>query len=330
MPEPAWLIAAVVVAALLFDFTNGWNDAANAIATVVSTRVLSPLAAVGLSAALNVVGAFYSTKVAKTIGKGIVDPDGVTQAVVLAAMLAGIVWNAAMTVLGLPISASHALIGGLVGAAVAHAGWNVVQASGIRLVLVAMLVSPLLGLVGGWTLSTLLRAVFGGASPALVNAWFSRLQVLSASWMSFAHGTNDAQKVMGIITLALYAGGYIPSIEVPRWVVVAAALAMGLGTLAGGWQVIRTLGMRLTHLRPVDGFAAETGAALVLMAMADRGVPVSTTHTITGSILGVGAAIRLRAVRWGIANKIVYAWVFTLPGTALMAALAYRLLALAL
>lgn len=329
MPDPAWLIFAVVAAALVFDFTNGWNDAANAIATVVSTRVLAPLTAVGLSAALNVAGAFYSTKVAKTIGAGIVDPDGVTQGVVLAAMLAGIAWNATMTWLGLPISASHALIGGLVGAAVAHAGWGVVVGSGIRLVLAAMLVSPLLGLLAGWSLDALLRLLFGGASPALVNAWFSRLQVLSAGWMSFAHGTNDAQKVMGVITLALYAGGFIPDIEVPRWVVAAAALAMGLGTLAGGWRVIRTLGMRLTHLRPVDGFSAETGAALVLMAMAGRGIPVSTTHTITGSILGVGAAIRLRAVRWGVAGKIVYAWVLTLPGTALLAALAYQLLALA-
>ena len=323
MPDPHWLLIAVVVAALLFDFTNGWNDAANAVATVVSTRVLSPMAAVSLSAVLNIVGAFYSTAVAKTIGTEIVHPEMVTQLVVLAALVGGTAWNTAMTLLGLPISASHALLGGLIGAALVHGGVATLKISGLKLIFAAMLLSPAIGLTIGWLLMQFLRAGFAGAAPATVNSLFRRLQLLSAGWMSFSHGTNDAQKAMGIITLALFSGGYIPSVEVPKWVILVCALAMGAGTAFGGWKVIRTLGMRMLKLEPIHGFAAETGAALILTFTAGTGVPVSTTHTITGSILGVGASRGLSAVRWGIAGKILYAWLFTLPGAGIVAAGSY-------
>lgn len=324
---PEWVIWVVVAAALVFDFTNGWNDAANSIATVISTRVLSPLKAVALAAVLNVVGAFYSDAVAKTIGKGLVDPTQVTELVVLATLVAGITWNVVMTVLGLPISASHALIGGLIGAAMAKGGWAIILPGGVGTVLLAMLLSPLLGGLAGWALMRLINGVLGNVAPASVGRWFQRLQLASVAFVSFSHGSADAQKVMGIITLALFSGGYIPSIEVPFWVVLSAAGAMGLGTMYGGWGVIKTLGMRMLRLQPVHGFAAETAAASFLLLAARMGIPVSTTHTITGSIIGVGMARRVGAVRWGIANKILYAWILTLPGCALMAWLAFKLLA---
>lgn len=326
MPEPGWLIFAVVVFALLFDFTNGWNDAANAVATVVSTRVLSPLAAVALSAVLNVVGAFAFTAVAKAIAKDIVDPKQTTQLLVLAALCGGIAWNTWMTFLGLPISASHALIGGMVGAGLAHGGLAVIKMAGMKKVLLAMLISPAVGFFVGWLLMKFLYRLAGDWHPAAVNRHFRWLQLISVSYMSFTHGTNDAQKVMGIVTLALVAGGYLPAAEVPAWVKISAALVMGLGTMVGGWKVIKTLGMRMLHLQPIHGFAAETGASMVLTATAHLGVPVSTTHTITGSILGVGASGRLSAVRWGIAGKILFAWLFTLPGSATIAFVTHMLL----
>lgn len=328
MPEAAWLIVAVVVAALIFDFTNGWNDAANSIATVVSTRVLSPLQAVGLAAVLNVIGAFASTAVAKTVGRDIVNPDAITQLAILAALSGGIVWNASMTLIGLPISASHALLGGMLGAAVAHGGWAIVKFSGVQLILLAMLVSPLLGGLFGFVLMKILNGAFAQTPPALINKWFRKLQLVSVAFMSFSHGSADAQKVMGIITLALYAGGYVSDFTVPIWVIMACAAVMGLGTVVGGWGVIKTLGMRMIKLEPIHGFAAETGAAILLQTAAGVGIPVSTTHTITGSILGVGASGRLSRVRWGIANKILYAWVFTLPGSGVISYLTYHLLKL--
>lgn len=321
---PDWLIWVVVISALLFDFTNGWNDAANSIATVVSTRVLSPLQAVGLAAMLNVVGAFYSDAVAKTIGGGLVDPHQVNQLVVLAALAAGIAWNSAMTFIGLPISASHALIGGLVGAAVAKGGWAIVNSRGIGTVLLAMLLSPLLGGMLGFIVMKIINTLMANRSPASVSRWFKRLQLLSVAFVSFSHGSGDAQKVMGIVTLALFSGGYLTTLSVPVWVVIAAATAMGLGTMIGGWGVIKTLGMKVLRLQPVHGFAAETAAATFLTIAARIGIPVSSTHTITGSIIGVGLARRAGAVRWGVANKIVYAWVFTLPGCALFSYLAYH------
>lgn len=328
MPDPGWLIIAVIVAALFFDFTNGWNDAANAIATTVSTRVLSPLQAVLLAASFNVIGALAFTAVAKAIGGNIVYPDQITQLVVLAAMCGGIAWNVWMTVLGLPISASHALIGGLVGAAVAHGGLAVVQFGGLRLILLAMLISPALGFLLGFGIMRGFYRALAEVTPAAVSRGSRIGQILTTSFLSFTHGTNDAQKVMGVMTLALFAGGYIPDLEVPLWVKLSAALVMGLGTAVGGWKVIKTLGMRMLKLHPVHGVASELGGALILSATAHFGIPVSTTHTITGSILGVGASGRVAAVRWGIAGKIVYAWIFTLPGSGLIAFVAYRLLSL--
>ncbi|MGE5673563.1 MAG: anion permease [Mycobacterium leprae] len=314
-----WLISAVVIAALVFDFTNGWNDSANAIATVVSTRVLSPMQAVFLAAVLNIAGAFTSTAVAKTIGGGIVDPHAVTQVTVLAALLAGIAWNTVMTMIGMPISASHALIGGLVGATVATSGWSPVKFGGLGVVLLAMLVSPFLGGLFGHLVMRLLNALFGGSSPEFVNRFFRRAQLVSVAFVAFAHGSGDAQKVMGIITLALFAGHYIPDINVPLWVVAASATAIGLGTAIGGWGVIKTLGMKMLHLKPIHGFAAETGAAAYLMTAAVVGLPVSSTHTITGAILGVGTAGQAKRIQWRVANKILYAWVFTLPASAVAA-----------
>lgn len=326
MPEPAWLIFAVVVVAVFFDFTNGWNDAANAVATVISTRVLSPLAAVLLSASLNVAGAFAFTAVAKTIATDIIDPGQTTQLLILSALAAGIAWNASMTLAGLPISASHALIGGMVGAGLASAGLTVIKLAGLKKVFIAMLVSPAAGFLVALLLMKLVFWLVGGWRPTVVNRHFRWMQLVSVSYLSFTHGTNDAQKVMGIVTLALFTGGYLPAPEVPAWVKILAALAMGLGTLVGGWKVIRTLGMRMLHLKPVHGFAAETAASLVLTLTARLGVPVSTTHTITGSILGVGTATRLSAVRWGVAGKIIFAWIFTLPGTAIIAFIVQRIL----
>lgn len=306
----------IIIAALVFDFVNGWNDSANAVATVISTRVMAPLTAVIFAALLNVAGAMVSTEVAKTIGGGLVDPKLVTEYVLLASMLAASIWVAACTLWGLPISGSHSLIGSLVGAAVAAFGTGVVKTKGLQTVLIALVASPLLGFLVGYLLLVGVYWIAYFMSTRGVRRTFSALQVLSSGFMAFTHGMNDAQKVMGVITLALFSAGQIEAIVVPFWVMVLCALVMGVGTAVGGWKVIRTLGMRLSHLRPIEGFAAETGAGMVLAATAALGVPVSTTHTITGSILGVGSAYRLRSVRWSVGKKIIYAWVLTLPATA--------------
>jgi PiT family inorganic phosphate transporter len=327
MPDLTGLLLVTVVLALLFDFSNGWHDCANAVATVVSTRVLTPLAAVLLAGLLNIVGAFFSTAVAKMIGGGIVFPDAITNSVVAAALGGAILWNLLTLILGLPTSSSHALIGGLVGAAVAHGGWAVVQFKGLRAILEAMVLSPLLGFTIGLLVMVGVSWAFFRVPRGTANKIFSRLQLLSASFMAFSHGANDAQKAMGIITLALVASGQLTSSEVPTGVIVSCALAMGLGTVVGGWRIMRTLGMRIVKLEPVHGFAAETSAATVLMFAAHFGLPVSTTHTITSSILGVGATKRLSAVRWGVTSKILSAWIFTLPGAALLGASVYVLLA---
>lgn len=327
MTELSGLLLVTVVLALLFDFSNGWHDCANAVATVVSTRVLRPLTAVLLAGALNVAGAFFSTAVAKMIGGGIVFPDAITNTVVAGAMGGAILWNFLTLVLGLPTSSSHALIGGLVGAAVAHGGWDVVKFKGLGKIFEAMIVSPLLGFGMGFLIMVAVSWVFFRVHRGVASKIFSRLQIVSASFMAFSHGANDAQKVMGIITLALIASGQLTSSEVPTWVIVACALAMGLGTTVGGWRIIRTLGSKMVKLEPVHGFAAETGAATVLLFAAHFGLPVSTTHTITSSILGVGSTKRLSAVRWGVTSKIFSAWVITLPGAALLGAGVYALLA---
>jgi PiT family inorganic phosphate transporter len=323
MPDLSGILLLVVVLALLFDFSNGWHDSANAIATVVSTRVLSPVTAVLLAGLLNVAGAFMSTAVAKMVGAGIVDPAAVTQSMVAAALGGAILWNLFTLMLGLPTSSSHALIGGLVGAALVHGGWSVVKLTGLRSVLEAMVLSPLLGFAIGLGVMVLISRLFFRTPRHVATRLFSRLQLVSAGFMAFSHGANDAQKAMGIITLALLSAGQIASAEVPMWVIVACALAMGLGTAVGGWKIVRTLGMRILTLEPVHGFAAETGAATVLLATAHIGLPVSTTHTITSSVMGVGVVKRFSAVRWGVTARILYAWLFTLPGAALVAALIY-------
>jgi PiT family inorganic phosphate transporter len=320
------MVAIVVVLALLFDFSNGWHDSANAIATVVSTRVLSPFTAVLLAGLLNIAGAFMSTAVAKMVGAGIVDPSAVTQMVVAAALGGAILWNLFTLALGLPTSSSHALIGGLVGAAWTHGGWAVVKFGGLRSVLEAMILSPLLGFLIGLALMVLIAHLFFRVSRHLATRLFSRLQLVSAGFMALSHGANDAQKAMGIITLSLLSAGELTTAEVPTWVIVACALAMGLGTAIGGWKIVRTLGMRILKLDPVHGFAAETGAAAVLLTTAHIGLPVSTTHTITSSVIGVGVVKRLSAVRWGVTARILSAWIFTLPGAALLAGLIYAAL----
>jgi PiT family inorganic phosphate transporter len=312
MPELTGMLLIVVVLALLFDFSNGWHDSANAIATVVSTRVVSPLVAVMAAGVLNVAGAFMSTAVAKMVGSGIVNPAFVTQEMVAAALAGAIFWNLFTLLLGLPTSSSHALIGALVGASVTHGGWATVKWSGLRPVMEAMVLAPFFGFAIGFSLMVL----------------FKRLQLVSACFMAFSHGANDAQKAMGIITLALLSAGQISSSEVPGWVIGACAVAMGLGTAVGGWQIVRTLGMGIVKLEPVHGFAAETGAAAVLFVTAYIGLPVSTTQTITTSVMGVGAIKRFSAVRWGVTTRILYAWIFTLPGAALLASLIYYLIGL--
>ncbi len=311
--DASLLIIAVVAVALLFDFANGWNDSANAIATVVSTRVLSPLAAVLMAAVLNFLGAYLSTKVARTIGGGIVNPEIVTQPVVLFAMLSATIWVALATAKGLPISASHALIGGLVGAAIGQAGFAVIVWNGLTIVLVALVVSPIVGIAAGFCLMWLLKHAVANVPHSKVNRVFGRIQLISSGLMALSHGTGDAQKVMGVITLALFSGGYLKDLSVPLWVVTVCALAMAAGTATGGWKVIRTLGTGLMDLRPVHGCMAETAAAGVIFASAGLGLPVSTTHVITSAIIGVGAARRRGGVRWIVGRKILYAWILTLP-----------------
>ena len=326
MPELTGMLFVVVVLALLFDFSNGWHDSANAIATVVSTRVISPFVAVVGAGLLNVAGAFMSTAVAKMVGSGIVDPAGVTQHMVAAALAGAICWNLFTLLLGLPTSSSHALIGGMVGAAVTHGGWETVKLAGLRSVLEAMVLSPFFGFAMGLALMVAISWLFFRVNRAVATRLFKRLQLISACFMAFSHGANDAQKAMGIITLALLSAGQIPSAEVPSWVIGACAVAMGVGTAAGGWRIVRTLGMNIVKLEPVHGFAAETGAATVLMFTAHIGLPVSTTHTITSSVMGVGAIKRVSAVRWGVTRRIVYAWLFTLPGAGILSTLIYLII----
>ncbi|MBI5189010.1 MAG: inorganic phosphate transporter [Nitrospirae bacterium] len=316
MPE---IIILIVILAILFDISNGWNDAANAIATVVSTRVLTPAQAVLLAAGMNVLGAFLTTAVAKTIGKGVVDPRAVTEIVVAAALFSGFSWNTVMTRLGLPVSASHALIGGLIGAAISYGGIKILNISGLIKIFSSLLISPVLGIIFGFFLMKLILKFFGTLPVGTVNKHFGKLQLLSSGFMAFSHGSNDAQKVMGIITLSLVSGGILHSVEVPFWVILICALAMGLGTAIGGWKVIKTMGVHMLKLEPVHGFAAETSATAIILGASHFGLPVSTTHVIATAIMGVGATKRLSAVRWGIAGKIVLAWVLTLPACALLA-----------
>jgi PiT family inorganic phosphate transporter len=322
MLDPMLLIILVVALALAFDFSNGWHDAANAIATVVSTRVLSPIQAVTLAAILNVAGAFMSTAVAKMVGGGIIEPLAVNQAAVGAAMVGALTWNLLTLLWGLPTSSSHALLGGLIGAALAQGGTAAVKLSGLTAVLEALLISPFMGFLVGYFLLVAIYWTMFRVPRNRANHLFRRLQLVSSSLMAFSHGSNDAQKVMGIITLALVSGGFLDRVEVPVWVIMSCALAMGLGTMIGGWRIIRTLGMHIVKMEPVHGFAAETSAALILLGTAHIGLPVSTTHTIASSIVGVGAVNRVSAVRWGVTMRIIYAWFFTLPFAGLIAYMA--------
>ena len=310
MPE---IILIIVILAVFFDVSNGWNDSANAIATVVSTRVLSPLKAVIMAAVMNILGAFIFTAVAKTIGSGIVSPTDVTDTVVIAARVTATLWNTVMTKFGMPISCSHALIGGLIGASIAYGGPEILNVGGITKIILSLLISPFVGLLLGYLFMKLLIIVFGQFPPGKLNLHFGRLQILSSACMAFSHGSNDAQKAMGIITLSLVSGGLLQSLEVPFWVILTCALAMGTGTALGGWRVIKTLGVNMLKLEPIHGFAAETSAAATIIISSLFGLPVSTTHVVTTSIMGVGSTRRFSAVRWGLAGKILMAWVFTLP-----------------
>ena len=323
-------IVLIIAVALTFDFTNGFHDTANAIATSVSTRALKPRTAVLLSAVLNLAGAFLTTKVATTVGKGIVVTEKVTLALVGAALVGAIAWNLITWYWGLPSSSTHALIGGLIGAMVVAHGPAFVQTKGIiDKVVVPGLLSPLAGLVIGFFVMLALYWLFRAWAPGPLNRGFRGAQVLSAAYVSFTHGANDAQKTMGVITLALVASGHLHEFVVPPWVIVASALAIALGTYSGGWRIIRTVGQRIFKLQPISGFAAQTTAATILLVASLKGLPVSTTHTVSGSVMGVGASRRLSAVRWGVAGNIVMAWVLTIPCAGAMAALVYGLLYLA-
>jgi PiT family inorganic phosphate transporter len=324
-----WVVLGLVGVALCFDYINGFHDAANSIATVVSTRVLSPGKAVIWAAFFNFVAAFvFGTAVANTVGKGMIDIRIVTFAVVFGGLTGAIIWDLITWYFGLPTSSSHALIGGYAGAAVAKAGFAAIILSGWTKTVIFIFLSPLIGLVAGLTLMTAILWIFRWTPPSRVDRWFRRLQLISAAFFSLNHGANDAQKTMGIIAGILFAAGYIQTFYVPFWVVLLAHTAIGLGTLAGGWRIIHTMGSKITKLQPVGGFAAETAAATALMVATLTGVPVSTTHAITGAIVGVGATRRLSAVRWGVAGQIVWAWVLTIPAAFSIGAATYLLLRL--
>lgn len=317
------VVVLLVAMALAFDFMNGFHDAANAIATIVSTRVLRPQNAVLLAAFFNFVAIFvFHLKVATTVGKGTIDPVIIDHYVVFGALVGAIVWNVITWYYGIPSSSSHALIGGLVGAALAKAGPSSLIASGLMKTVVFIFVSPMMGLLLGSLMMLLVSWLCKGVAPRSMDKWFRRLQLLSASLYSLGHGGNDAQKTMGIIWMLLIAAGLSKASEpLPMWVVISCYVAIGLGTMFGGWRIVKTMGQKITKLKPVGGFCAETGGAMTLFLATALGIPVSTTHTITGAIVGVGSTRRMSAVRWGVAGNIVWAWVLTIPCSALIAAL---------
>ena len=331
------IILGIIATALAFDYINGFHDAANSIATVVSTRVLSPGQAVIWAAFFNFVAAFgFGTAVAKTVGSGMIDINAVTLAVIFSGLIGAIVWDLITWYFGLPTSSSHALIGGYAGAAVAKAGLAVIIPAGWTKTLIFIVVSPLIGLCAGLTLMVAIYWTFRYATPAHVDHWFRKLQLVSAALFSLNHGANDAQKTMGIIagvlfTVPAYRAAVVDAdgkMFIPFWIVLAAHAAIGLGTLSGGWRIIHTMGSRITKLQPVHGFAAESGAAAAVFTATVLGIPVSTTHAITGAIVGVGCTRRLSAVRWGVAGQIVWAWVLTIPGAALIGMATYVVLGL--
>jgi PiT family inorganic phosphate transporter len=321
------LLVTVIVVTLVFEFSNGWHDAANSIATIVSTRVLTPLRAVIWAAFWNLIAAFvFGTAVAKTIGKGLVHIEMIDEKVLLAGLLGAIFWNLITLIAGLPTSSSHALMGGYGGAAVAHSGLQALILAGWTMPVLFIFLSPVIGMFTSMALTVVTSWIVRKQRPLKVDRWFRRLQLLSAAAYSLGHGTNDAQKGMGIITTALVAGGVLKSYNVPYWVIICCHLAIGGGTMAGGWRIIRTMGQRITKLTPFGGFSAEAAGALTLLVTAKFGIPVSTTHTITGAIVGVGASRRLTAVRWGITRRIVFAWIMTIPGAAVIGSAVFQLL----
>jgi inorganic phosphate transporter, PiT family len=312
-----YLVIATVVIAFAFDFSNGWHDAANSIATIVSTGVLSPGTAILWAAFWNFIAAFiFGTAVASTMGQGMVRLELVNGRVLIAGLLGAILWNLFTLLLGLPTSSSHALMGGYGGAAIACSGFSAIIVSGWIKPIMFIFLAPFIGMVTAIVVTIITSWIVRKYSPSKVDRWFRRVQLISAAGYSIGHGTNDAQKTMGIVTAALVSGGLLPTYSVPFWVIISCHLAMGLGTMAGGWRVVRTMGQRITKLNPFGGFAAETAGALTLIGTAHFGVPVSTTHTITGGIVGVGASRRITAVRWGITRRIAWAWFLTIPGAA--------------
>ena len=329
------LVIVIIAIALIFDYINGFHDAANSVATIVSTRVLTPLQAVMWAAFFNFVSAFsFGTGVAKTVGSGMVDPAIVTPYVILSGVIGAIVWDLITWWLGLPTSSSHALIGGLAGAAVVHTAFlrgigesfSGLVVGGWVSTLLFMVAAPVIGLALAYAFMVSIYWLFRKATPKKMDVYFRRMQLLSAAAYSYAHGTNDAQKTMGIITLVLYTGGYLTSFKVPTWVILSAHAAIALGTLTGGWRIVHTMGARLTRLRPRSGFCAEAAAAASIILATELKVPVSTTHVIAGAIAGVGSIQRLKAVRWGVAANIAWAWVLTIPAAAFVAALCFLIL----
>lgn len=323
------LAIGAIIAALIFDFINGFHDAANSIATVVGTRVLKPLQAVSLAAVANFVGPFlFGVAVATTIGKGIINPDFVTIHIIIGALTGAIAWNLITWFWGLPSSSSHALVGGIIGAGIAGVGTHAIIFGGLEKVVTGIIVSPIVGLIGAFLLATLIIRVFANKKPRKVNSVFGKLQLVSSTYFSLTHGANDGQKTMGIIALILLTEGVITTFDVPFYVIFVAALAISLGTFFGGWRIVKTMAVKITQLKPYQGFAAETSGATILAFLAHAGIPASTTHAISGSIMGAGAVRRISAVRWGVGKRIVWAWVITIPASAGVSYLAMLLIKL--
>jgi PiT family inorganic phosphate transporter len=319
MHDTFFLLVCVIALAVIFDFINGFHDTANAIATSVSTRVLSPKTAIAMAAVLNLVGALTGTAVAKTVGVGLVETASITQVTIISALFAAIIWDIITWYLGIPTSSSHAILSGLVGAAIATSGTGAIIQKGVIKVLAGLIFSPLVGFLLGFLVMVAVLWIFRNTSSSAVNNLFSRLQVASAAYMAFSHGNNDAQKTMGIITMALVSYYKLTDFHVQTWVIIVCAIAMALGTAVGGWRIIKTLGVRLVNLRPVNGFAAETAAATVIEIASRIGLPLSTTHVISSTIMGVGASKRLSAVRWIVGGNIIVAWVLTIPACVFLA-----------
>lgn len=319
MHDTYFLLICVIILAVIFDFINGFHDTANAIATSVSTRVLPPKVAVSMAAVLNFAGAMSGTAVAKTVGSGLVDAASITQVTVISALVSAIIWDIITWYIGLPTSSSHAILSSIVGASIATAGVEAIIEKGIYKVLMGLVISPVIGFGLGFGLMLLLIWMFRRFSQSFVNKSFNKLQMLSAAYMAFSHGSNDAQKTMGIITMALVSYHKLSNFHVPIWVIILCAAAMALGTAAGGWRIIKTLGMKLVSLRPINGFAAEASAATLIEVASRIGLPLSTTHVISSTIMGVGASKRLSAVRWGIGGNIILAWILTIPACVILA-----------